>query len=80
MFRRRLDMRVEHPQATAEPVRPLKVDIDLSDLVDAAAPTPAPDRGWLESSRDLQRGMRMRELPLDSLTAELIDALLRRRL
>jgi hypothetical protein len=55
------------------------VDIDLSDLA-SAAPTPAPDRGWLESSRELQRGLRMRETPMDSLPAELIDALLRRRL
>jgi hypothetical protein len=79
MFRRRLDLRVSPPQAAAEPVRPVQVDIDLSDLA-SAAPTPAPDRGWLESSRELQRGLRMRETPMDSLPAELIDALLRRRL
>jgi hypothetical protein len=80
MFHRKPDTRSSRLQAAPAAVRPLPVDIDLSDLVAEAGPTPPPDRGWLESSRDLQRGLRMRETPLDSLPAELIDALLKRSL
>ena len=80
MFRRKIDTRLNRLQGPPDPVRPMHVDIDLSDLAAEAFPAPPlPDRGWLESSRDLQRGMRMRETPLDSLPAELIDALLKRR-
>jgi hypothetical protein len=79
MFRRKIDPRVGHPQGQPDPVRPMGVDIDLSDLASDAGHA-APDSGWLESSYDLQRGMRMRETPLDSLPADLIEALLQRRL
>jgi hypothetical protein len=79
MFRRHIDTRANRPQPKVEPARQLQVDIDLSDL-SSAAPSPAADGGWLESSRELQRGLRLRETPMDSLPAELIDALLRRRL
>ena len=78
MFRRKIDPRVSRLQGPPDPMRLIRVDIDLSDLVAEAGPAP-PDSGWLESSRDLQRGMRLREMPMDSLPAELIDALLKRR-
>ena len=79
MFRRKIDPRVSRPQGAPDPVRPLRVDIDLSDIAAEAGPS-EPDSGWLESSHDLQRGMRMRETPIDSLPADLIEALLQRRL
>ena len=78
VFRRKIDTRINRLQGPPDPVRRMRVDIDLSDLVAEAGPAP-PDSGWLESSRDLQRGMRVRETPMDSLPVELIDALLSRR-
>lgn len=75
MFRRKPEPSPT-PLASLRP-RGVAVDIDLSEL---SAVAPPPDSGWLESSRDLQRGVRVRETPLHSLPPELIDALLRRRL
>jgi hypothetical protein len=80
MFRRKTEVRVSRLQGLPDPVRLLRVDIDLSEMSAQAGPAPPPDSGWLESSRDLQRGMRVRETPIDSLPADLIDALLQRRL
>lgn len=78
MFRRKIDTWIIRLQGPPDTIRPIRVDIDLSDLAAEAGPAP-PDSGWLESSRDLQRGMRLRETPMDSLPAELIDAFLKRR-
>lgn len=78
MFRRMIDKRIIRLHGPPETNRQMRVDIDLSDLAAEAGPAP-PDSGWLESSRDLQRGMRLRETPMDSLPAELIDAFLKRR-
>lgn len=75
MFRRKTQP--SPPPVAALRARTVAVDIDLSEL---AAGTPPPDSGWLESSRDLQRGVRVRETAMHSLPPELIDALLRRRL
>jgi hypothetical protein len=79
MFRRKSEARVSRAPGTWDRARLLQVDIDLSELSAQAGPAPPPDSGWLESSRDLQRGMRARETPMDSLPADLIDALLQRR-
>lgn len=56
------------------------VDIDLSEpIAGAIAPLGVPDRGWLESSRDLLHGLRVRETPLDTLPADLVEAFTRTR-
>ena len=73
MFRRHPEL---HAPAQAEPPGPMLVDIDLSDF--AFAPE-VPDRGWLESSRELQHGLRVREAPMDTLPPELIDAFFKPR-
>jgi hypothetical protein len=52
------------------------VDIDLTEPnSDALVQFGSPDRGWLESSRDLLRGLQVRETPMDSLPADLVKAL-----
>jgi len=79
MFRRKIEVRVSRLQGPPDTVRSMPVDIDLSELLAQAGPAPPPDSGWLDSSRDLQHGMHMRETPMDSLPADLIDALLQRR-
>jgi hypothetical protein len=80
MFRRKVDAPASRLQGQRDRAHLMRVDIDLGDLAAEAGTTPPPDSGWLESSRDLQRGMRVRETPMDSLPAELIDALLQRHL
>lgn len=51
------------------------VDINLSEMpAGAKAPLDTPDCGWLESSRDLLRGLRVRETPMDTLPNDLIEA------
>jgi hypothetical protein len=79
MFRRKPEASAHGTHASVARLRAVSVDIDLSELA-AAAQAPEPDRGWLESSQDLQRGARVRETPLHSLPVELIDAFLRRHL
>lgn len=45
---------------------PVTVDIDLTEASSKAkAAVDFADRGWLESSRDLLHGLRVRETPLD---------------
>lgn len=36
-------------------------------------PVEIPERGWLASSIELKRGVRVSEMPMDTLPAELID-------
>lgn len=77
MFSRKAMSQVSQLFGHVASVRPMPVDIDLSEVPAEAAPVPAaPDRGWLESSRDLQRGLRVRETPMHALPPELIDAFL----
>lgn len=61
-------------------VDPVVIDIDLTEpRSDAMAPLGMPDRGWLESSRDLLHGLRVRETPLDTLPEDLLEAFTRSR-
>lgn len=55
---------------------PVAVDIDLSQPASNAAMAQlgSPDGGWLESSRDLLYGLRTREMPLDTLPDDLVEA------
>ena len=57
---------------------PVVVDIDLTDPgSEAKATADLQDRGWLESSRDLLHGLRVRETPMDALPDDLIEALIK---
>ncbi|HYN61972.1 MAG TPA: hypothetical protein VET87_20920 [Rubrivivax sp.] len=57
---------------------PVVVDIDLSEPRSVAmAPLGMPDSGWLESSRDLLHGLRVRETPIDTLPEDLVEAFTR---
>ena len=69
MFRRKPEELARGSAASAARPCTATVDIDLSALA-ATAPMPEPKIGWRESSQG----------PLHSLSAELIDALLRRRI
>lgn len=54
------------------------VDIDLTEpYSDTNMQFGSPDRGWLESSRDLLHGLQVRETPMDSLPADLVEAFTR---
>jgi hypothetical protein len=76
MFRRNPELRADKVLAQAETPKVTMVDIDLSDFTSAPG---LPDRGWLESSRELQRGLRVRETPMETLPPELIDAFFKHR-
>jgi hypothetical protein len=80
MFRRRMvDLAHLREQRSSGSV-PMVVDIDLSDpMTGCDARAPLPDRGWLESSRDLLRGVSVRETPMDALPADLVDVFKRPR-
>lgn len=59
-----------------------RVDLDLSVLEAACEGGGAPaedDGGWLASSFDLRRGLRVSEAPLDTLPGELQDAFAAKR-
>lgn len=59
-------------------VDPVGVDIDLTEPRSTAmAPQGLPDGGWLESSRDLLHGLRVRETPMDTLSEDLVKAFTR---
>lgn len=59
-------------------VDPVGVDIDLTEpRTTAMAPQGLPDGGWLESSRDLLHGLRVRETPMDTLSEDLVKAFTR---
>ncbi len=77
MFRRKLEAKPPTVHTNTARPRATAVDIDLGEL-SAGGVASAPDSGWLESSQDLERGARVRETPLHSLSPELIDAFLRR--
>jgi hypothetical protein len=54
------------------------VDIDLTEPRSVGmAPLGMPDSGWLESSRDLLHGLRVRETPMDTLPEDLLEAFTR---
>lgn len=76
MFRRKPETKPSTAHTSAARPR-AAVDIDLGELSAGSVAT-APDSGWLESSQDLERGARVRETPLHSLSPELIAAFLRR--
>ncbi len=80
MFRRKLEVPTNKIDWRVTASDPVGVDIDLSELTsDAKVPIEIPDRGWLESSRDLQQGLRVREVPMEALPKDLIEALLSHR-
>lgn len=80
MFRRKIDISANKIVWWMTAADPLPVDIDLIELTSVAkAPLELPDCGWLESSRDLLHGLRVRETPVDSLPNDLIEALVRAR-
>lgn len=67
MFRRKILVHANSQPVAAHPARLVRVDIDLSDFAaDAGQASPA-ESGWLESSRDLQNGIRVCETPMESL-------------
>lgn len=69
------------PLRPLPPVAPLRnVDVDLSGLSGTAGDPDADEEGgWLASSFDLMRGLRVSETPLDTLPGELQDAFFRKR-
>ena len=79
MLRRRTDFRANRITWSLSASDPVPVDIDLTALESEGKPLHDPsDRGWLESSYDLQHGLRVRELPMDKLPEELIRTFVRR--
>jgi hypothetical protein len=80
MFRRKIEVPTNKVVWRVTAADPVGVDIDLSELTsEAKALLEMPDRGWLESSRDLQQGLRVREMPMEALPRDLIKALLSQR-
>ena len=74
MFRRRMADLAALPAQRSSGCVAMVVDIDLSDPTSGFdASVQLPDRGWLESSRDLLRGVSVRETPMDALPADLVD-------
>ena len=62
------------------PAHPVAVDIDLTEPeAGARALLGMPDDGWLESSRDLLHGLRTREMPMETLPSELVEAFTKTR-
>ncbi len=73
MLRRKTDFRANRIIWSMTLAEPVSVDIDLTALEsDAKSPLDPSDRGWLESSYDLQHGLHVRELPMDKLPDDLI--------
>jgi hypothetical protein len=74
MFRRRVDVPVSGAARAPSATTTSGVDIDLSEArIEAKVAAATPDRGWLESSRDLLHGVRVVEMPMDTLPHDLID-------
>lgn len=74
MFHRRTTVLAQPRAQRSSGFVPLVVDIDLSDPPTGFdAPSQLPDRGWLESSRDLLCGLIVHETPMDALPADLVD-------
>jgi hypothetical protein len=79
MFRRKLHTPVKIAWRMSV-VDLVAVDIDLTELgVATTGPLRSPEGAWLESSRDLLQGLRVRETPLDMLPDELVEAFTRTR-
>ena len=77
MFRRKLEVPTNKIVWRMTASDPVGIDIDLSELTsEAKAPLEMPDCGWLESSRELQQGLRVREMPMEALPRDMIEALL----
>jgi len=80
MLRRRTDLRANRVTWSVSVTESVPVDIDLTALESEVKPLhDLSDRGWLESSYDLQHGLRVRELPMDKLPEELIRTFARRK-
>lgn len=68
----RFVIRTSRPSA---PARSMDIDLDLSSPQDGGSDAdPDEEGGWLASSFDLMRGLRVSEAPLDTLPGELQDA------
>jgi hypothetical protein len=78
MFRRKIRAPLKIAWHMPE-VDPVAVDIDLTELEFEVTPIGSPDGAWLESSRDLLRGLRVRETTMDMLPDELAQAFTRIR-
>jgi len=74
MIRRRIDIPIKIGwRMNADDLA--AVDIDLTVPKYEAKTFPGmPDNGWLESSRDLQHGLRVHETPMDALPDDLVEA------
>jgi hypothetical protein len=73
MLRRQADFRAIRIVWRMTELDPVPVDIDLTAMESEVKPPLDPnDRGWLESSYDLLHGLRVRELPMDKLSEDLI--------
>lgn len=80
MLRWRTDLQANRISWTLSAAEPAPIDIDLTVLESEDKPLHDPsDRGWLESSYDLQHGLRVRELPMDKLPEELIRTFVKRQ-
>lgn len=66
---------VIRPSRPNPPARGMDVDLDLSLPPSTASETDADEEGgWLASSFDLARGLRVSEAPLDTLPGDLQEA------
>jgi hypothetical protein len=80
MLRRRTDLRANRITWSVSVTESVPVDIDLTALEsEIKLLHDLSDCGWLESSYDLQHGLRVRELPMDKLPEELIRTFARRK-
>jgi hypothetical protein len=80
MIRRKVDVPTDKIVWRMTAADPVAVDIDLTQPVsDAKTAIDRPDRGWLESSHDLLRGLRVHETPMDTLSDDLIEAFTKTR-
>jgi hypothetical protein len=72
MFRRKFHTPLKVAWRMPE-VDPMAVDIDLTELELEATPLGSPEGAWLESSRDLLQGLRVRETTMDMLPVDLAE-------
>lgn len=77
MFPRKPELPISGISSAVPAVESMVVDIDLSKLpAETMAPRASPDRGWLESSRDLLCGVHVIETSMDTLPNNLVDEFL----
>jgi hypothetical protein len=77
MFRRRVDVPISGIARALSATKASGVDIDLSEArIETKVAAAPPDRGWLESSRDLFRGVRVVETSMDMLPDEVVNEFL----